>query len=436
MALNIPLPQVVADTPIGGGAFGAYNALTHAALENRKSELANQYYGPKTNAEITQALAHAGLMGSEQQKNQFQIQNPQYMSPEGFLYGQAFGAGNGAQPSVNQSGNQFSRQPEDMQQGQAVSRGNVLAQGSPAYNAAQVMQGASANEIAGGPGSSVNPLNNAGRANYGDNNPLGASLLQQKLDPLGYANRAQQQSANIEQNNKLIQDASAQANNAVDMQYALDSMDKAYPEIGALQKGAVAGHAPALSDAAQTFDHAAATLNSALIGAKQTGHITDKDIGFFGQLGINRAANKKTFETLSGFTRAIQDRVKEKAPFYSAAAAAGVPPNIYQPLYSMYLNERPVYDYDKRKPIKENQGSWKDYLSPQAIGAMQQGQPYSPHTEASEKQNNKEKSNSSSNIMEAPKGSTVMTAPDGSMHVVHNSQVEKAKKESGFRVGG
>jgi hypothetical protein len=340
----LPLPNVISDVGPGGRLFTNFNAVSKEGLARRKEELANQYYGPKTNAEITHALAQAGLLGSEKKKNEFQIANPQYMNPEGFLYSKAFG--------TNNENNSSSTNP--MQ--------NVDAQ---------------TREDAGMPGSRINP------------NPLGSSLVQQKLDPAGYQAKVHQNQANIDTNNKLITEASSQANNAVNMNYALDSMDKAYPELNMGEKGSVLGHGPALSSAAQQFDHAAVTLKNSLIQANQTGHITDKDLNFFSQLGVGRNLNKKSFEVLSGFNRAMQDRIKEKAPFYSTAAAAGIPPNIYQPLYSMYLNERPVYDYDNSKPIKKNQGSWRDYLTPQAVQAMQNGEQYSPRLNTEKKEKTK-----------------------------------------------
>lgn len=57
MALNIPVPKIVPDVGPGGPVFDVYNALTKAALDKRKRELENQYYGPEKESEIGQRQA-------------------------------------------------------------------------------------------------------------------------------------------------------------------------------------------------------------------------------------------------------------------------------------------------------------------------------------------------------------------------------------------
>lgn len=57
MALDIPVPKIVPDVGPGGPIFDVYNALTKAALEKKKRELENQYYGPEKESEIGQRNA-------------------------------------------------------------------------------------------------------------------------------------------------------------------------------------------------------------------------------------------------------------------------------------------------------------------------------------------------------------------------------------------
>lgn len=355
---GIPLPKVVADVEPGGGVFTSYNAVSKAGLANKKQQLENQYFVPQLAAKLKLLEAQANNQNSDTAKNQFQVQNPAYMSPEGFLFSQAAGGNTGGNAS------------------QGGSQSQTSSDNSYAYNPDGSNKIGDPQEIldrnAKAQSQSSNPF-----ASDGNKNPL-SELLQTKLHPISTAQQQAQNAANVATNTKLIGDAAGQANSAVDMSYALDAMKKAYPDLHTAERGSLVGHLPAVSSAAQKFDHGAATLNAALVRANQTQHITDKDINFFSQLGINRTLNPEAFKSRTGFVHAIQNRIKEKAPFYAAAQQAGLPPSVYQPLYSMYLNEKPVYDFDSGKPIKENQNTWKDYLKPEAIQSMMAGKPYAP----------------------------------------------------------
>lgn len=213
-----------------------------------------------------------------------------------------------------------------------------------------------------------------------------SSMLQQKLDPIGYANRLK----NIDINNNLISDASSAGSAAMDMQYAQEKMDSARGNLTGLETGPVLGHLPGVTDAAQEFDQASTARNAAMSRAQQSGHITNFDYQYYNKIGTGRTLKDEPYKIASEFNSAIQKRIQEKAPFYAAAASAGLPPSVYQPLYNKYLNERPVFDYSKNKPIPENLNSWSDYLDKNAIKSIYSGKDFSPRRESSGKSSRKE----------------------------------------------
>lgn len=65
MAINIPVPKIVPDVGPGGPISDVYNRLTQSALEQRKRELENQYYGQTAQANALSKLAYANLMGPQ-----------------------------------------------------------------------------------------------------------------------------------------------------------------------------------------------------------------------------------------------------------------------------------------------------------------------------------------------------------------------------------
>jgi hypothetical protein len=65
MAFDLPLPKVVRDAVPGGAAFETYNALTKAALDRRKKELENKYYGLTATTNALSRIAYYNLMGPQ-----------------------------------------------------------------------------------------------------------------------------------------------------------------------------------------------------------------------------------------------------------------------------------------------------------------------------------------------------------------------------------
>jgi hypothetical protein len=71
-------------------------------------------------------------------------------------------------------------------------------------------------------------------------------------------------------------------------------------------------------------------------------------------------------------------QMQELPQFLSAAQNQGIDIHTAQSLWNMYRQQRPVYDFGAGKPNTQFDGSWKDYLNPQAAQAVQTGKPYLP----------------------------------------------------------
>jgi hypothetical protein len=443
MAMNLPLPKILSDIEPGGGIYTTYNALTQNALANRKQELANQYYGPKSNAEIQQMLAHTGLLGSETQKNQFQLNHPAYMNPEGFLYDMAAKQqGMGNQPTNSYANNL----------NQTVLPSQNDNQYTPT-NDQPYAPGSKENEIIGGQGSTVtNALQNPNPSmpqSPGANSFGLASLIKQKLDPQGYAANLQQQQANIDLYNKSLTESADESQGASGLVNNIKQMKTAFPSVSTFEKGQSFGHVPPFSAGAQNFDVAKNQYDKNLIKAFQDGRVTDKDIQFVQSGNLSRAMKDKSFYQNADNFNLLAKRANEKNQFLLAAQRQNIPFQVAQGLYAKYINERPVFDYEKVKPLSENLNTWNDYLTPQAYQALVSGKPFSPNISAKENTkteqnpivNNKnswpqakEALNENELQGKTPGENSIwMIRPDGKKVPVHNENINVAMSKYNFR---
>ena len=316
------------------GAIGAGNEIAAQNLKNHMQQLENKMYVPKTNAAINALVTETAL-------NKFKLENPIYQNPEAYLYSNALNQGQNNQPNPNQN--------------------------------------------------NINPLNGGMPGGQEDNSnpsPNINSLIQQKIDPLAYKTREAQALANVELGNKLSSEANQSADHANSMNEAVKLMDSSRKNLNILEKSPVVGKGHAFSTAAQNFDRGATTFGgNQLKQLQSSGHITDRDVNYFGKITPTRESTDSAFKTFSNYTKELTKRINERPGFYQLARKMGLTPQQYEPLWLKYMNERPVYDYDKDKPIPGNLGSYKEYLTPQAIQATMNGEPYSPRLNVSENEN-------------------------------------------------
>jgi hypothetical protein len=370
---DLPTESAFTTPPVGGYAFGAYNnalASTGQQIKNALGQLQTQYYPQVTQAEINyqnaltsaipseiqQRQAQSGLLGSETGINQWKLAAKYPLLSDTLQVLAA--ANNGNVPGNNNAIN--------------VPGSNI--QGSP--NVINYLNSPEAQQQLRETGQVTIPQNINSVSQLPNGNSSN-SLLMQRLNPLGYA----QQMANIPLNNELIKDSSDSALTANKGYLALTEMDNAYKDLGPLQKGPlVGGYLHAVSPSAQKFEQGAASLKALMAQAFQSGHITDKDLTLSNEMGASRLQTPEAYKQYSDFNKLLFQRMEEKPEFFAAAQHMGIPPQISQPLYSKYMKERPVYDFDNKKPIDGNLNSFSDYLNPQAINAMLKGQPYEPRT--------------------------------------------------------
>lgn len=346
-----------------------------------------QYYPQTAQAEIAQKLAESGYLGSESQMNQYMMQNPNLISPEGYLYGMAFGG----------------KSPGGMSGIQGTpGMGGIPPQGGMQPGSQSPPQGG------GQPGMQQPGLGSPatgggwyGAPQYTANSALN-SKLQQLIDPMGYQIRLAQQEANIPYTNQLLQESNQSAINANKIDMDLDNMQANYPKISNLQKGGIFGFLPAgTSSAVQNFDSAASDVSGNIARAMNSGHITNQDYQQYNNVFAARKSNPQSFQQYVDYTKALNSRIAEYPQALLAATHAGMPPQYFQADWTRYLNERPVYDFKAQQVIPGNQNSFiHDYLNQNAVNAVLTGQPYSPRTsvkQLSQQQGNQPENQGSTN---------------------------------------
>jgi hypothetical protein len=447
MALDIPLPKVVSDVGPGGGFFTNYNAITNASLENRKKELENKFAPALNLANIAHLVSPVSLYGHDAgplaylnaMKNGQNPSAPQQDSLNALM--QLFNGGQQGQspaqnPMAQQSQQGSQSQNAMMQPTQGADQYTGNGGGRNALNensdAAKLPNNPSAIEIGGQPGSTVTPLqspqasNAAQSAESGGTDDLYKSAVA-GLFPLSdaaidlkakKARKLAASSADVGLWTDKIKSTTENLNNSNSMITSLDAMDTLYNKLHPYEKGPYAGQVKALSNDAQSFDKLHTHLSSASSKALTSGRITDKDFAIGDSLVPSRTLGDQAYKQASDYNKSLALRPRQEQQFISDALEKGMPYAQSQKMWANFIKTNPLFDSKTLKLIPENAE-----ISPF-------------DAQRNTKQSKTKNGQGASNIMTAPEGSIVMTAPDGSMHTVHNSQVEKAKRESGFRVGG
>lgn len=121
-----------------------------------------------------------------------------------------------------------------------------------------------------------------------------------------------------------------------------------------------------------------ASQNMAALVAKMIagGRVTNYEMQYINNLKPNRAMDPQTAQMASDFLQQKSIRMKEEQDFLNAARNQNIPIQTANSLWQQYNNQRPVYDFANQKPNTQFQNGWKPFLSPQAVSAVQTGQPY------------------------------------------------------------
>lgn len=123
-----------------------------------------------------------------------------------------------------------------------------------------------------------------------------------------------------------------------------------------------------------------ASQNIAALKAKMLagGRVTNYELNYFNQLKPNRSMDPATAQMTHDFLKAKTIQMGEEQNFLNAAKNNGIDVQTANTLWNNYINQRPVYNFSTRTVNKSFQGSWNDYLTPEAISAARSGQNYVP----------------------------------------------------------
>lgn len=161
--------------------------------------------------------------------------------------------------------------------------------------------------------------------------------------------------------------SSAQAFGAQDTLNTLDKLDAAYNELQSYEKGPGIGKVPGFTPAAKDFDANKVALADAVARAQQQGHITQTDRDTYNQMKVDRDMPKETYKHQSDFIRGMNDRIRERQVFDQVTRNDGYTKPQADIIWSYYINKSPFYDAKNHKLLKDNLGTWEDYLTPEKI---------------------------------------------------------------------
>lgn len=185
----------------------------------------------------------------------------------------------------------------------------------------------------------------------------------------------EQASTDVSQYQSAQNDASQTSNDALDMRNYIDQFLTHYQNTN--EKGFGVGRLPAVGSEAQLTDAAGRNMQALILKLMKTNRMTNYELQFSGGLKLNRAMNPEAVQEMSDFLYAKSDRLAEAPEFLSAAQQAGISPQIAKALFQQYNNQRPVYDFQNQN-TPSWAGSWRDYLTPQAVNSIKTGGAYVP----------------------------------------------------------
>lgn len=123
-------------------------------------------------------------------------------------------------------------------------------------------------------------------------------------------------------------------------------------------------------------ENAANNMQQLVLKLMHTNKMTNYELNFAGNLKLNRAMTPGNIQNIGDFLNAKTQRINEQQAFLNAARNQNVDVQTAQNLWRTYDSQRPVYDFTNHTVNKNYQGTWRDFLKPQAIQAAQTGQPY------------------------------------------------------------
>lgn len=335
----------------------------------------SKYYGQDIQSQIAARNAEAN-------RTRFLTQNPQYISPEGMLISQAIGNQQNPQQQQMQSPQAGKQSNQGIQQtggyndasshvGVQQSALNLppMQPSSPQYSPMQYSQEALAFNPPQLPSPTGNPsLDNLYYKKFGM-----SPIAQTQLD-LSKALSEKYQSQIIDRNKEFNTQAIVANQSTLDAHKFLDALERSV----SLERGALGGAAPAISDAAQELDAYGNNMASSaarLFQGKNAIH--SSDIALAQSAKANRKQNANVSFDLANGVIAKNDRLKEQQQFYAQGSQLGLKPEILDAMWSKYETERPYINPETKMPNDSYKGTWHDYLNPEAVNEFTHGKNFS-----------------------------------------------------------
>jgi hypothetical protein len=226
------------------------------------------------------------------------------------------------------------------------------------------------------PGQAENP---GQQANYDYLfNPLAFQQLQAAAKTTG--------STGVETYNDLLKNSSDQSQQANLLANASDQYLSNYNR--STYKGSLLGNIPVRGEHSwaapgdlspeQETDAAATNLGALVAKTYFPGRVTNTDMQYVQTMKPGRNVDQSAANDMASSVKAVAQRAQEYPSFLNAAKSDGVDPQTAQTLWTQYINQRPVFDYQNHQVRRNFLGSYNDFLNPKAIQAAQSGATYVP----------------------------------------------------------
>lgn len=182
---------------------------------------------------------------------------------------------------------------------------------------------------------------------------------------------------------KEVEDANRQAQEATDMSRLLSQYN--YWMDNSTLSGAFGGRAPALGTASQSVDNLVNQISLSGIekvrAAMGSAKFAVADLNVALGMKPSRTWTKGTRQFYTDFTNAVNQRLQERAQFYTMLGnnpRSDLPKQDADALWTAYQNKYPISNKAGNKVLQGNLNHWQDFVSPRAIQSVKQTGTYSP----------------------------------------------------------
>lgn len=190
--------------------------------------------------------------------------------------------------------------------------------------------------------------------------------------------------SNVQNWNETFKDAQKDVSNMNSMINNLNQFKSNYAQ--SYYKGTALGRIPSSGletalipgnlGVERSADNAANQLAADVGKTKLGGQITNQKLKFLMSLKPSRDMTPETVQTISDSLMMFARRGQELPQFMNAAYNMGIDSKTAQTLWDEYNVQRPLFDYYNNTPYTQFQGSWQDFLTPDAIQSAKSGKQF------------------------------------------------------------